>query len=574
MFLKNKKIKYILIAFLIIGFFYFFFELKYSQKIYPNIYIGEVKIGGLSKEEAKLIINERINNVNQEGIKFLYKEKEIIVYPIESSFDAELVNNLINFKVNETINEALLIGRNGKLLEKFNLLFNKKNISIKIDLREEEITNNLRDVFSFYYPQDSYFYLESNVLKIEKEKAGDIIDYKKGIQKLKDNLGNLNFSNISLAGQYTNANITEENCLSIRNNLQQILDLTPITLEYEMKKIKINKDDLLDIINLLKKDNEIIIEIDREKTEQYIKENISVQIDQTPRLPKFNLNNGLVENFQPGMEGRKLDLEKTTERLITLIEEPFKNFYLPVEKIILESSYSNELEIKEIIGKYILGFASSTTDRISNISNGSKAINGLLLKPGEEFSLIKTLGKIDESNGYVKEAIIKNNSIYYEFGGGLCHLSTTLFRAVLNSGLPVTMRQNHSYHMSYYEPAGMDATIYDPLPDFKFVNDTEKYILIQAEVREEGLSIELWGTNDGRIINMSEPTIYNIVKPNPTRMIKTTTLPSQKIQCTQSAYNGLDAYFDYEVIYPDGETKKRRFESHYVPRQGTCLIGI
>jgi cysteine synthase A len=85
--------------------------------------------------------------------------------------------------------------------------------------------------------------------------------------------------------------------------------------------------------------------------------------------------------------------------------------------------------------------------------------------------------------------------------------------------------------------------------------------------------IELWGTNDGRIINISEPVIYNIVKPNPTKIIKTNALPSQKMECTLIPYDGLDAYFDYEIIYPSGEVRKKRFESHYIPRQGVCLLG-
>jgi len=111
------------------------------------------------------------------------------------------------------------------------------------------------------------------------------------------------------------------------------------------------------------------------------------------------------------------------------------------------------------------------------------------------------------------------------------------------------------------------------MPDFRFINDTGKHILIQAELRDGGLSIELWGTNDGRIINISEPVIYNIVKPNPTKIIKTNALPSQKMECTLIPYDGLDAYFDYEIIYPSGEVRKKRFESHYIPRQGVCLLG-
>jgi len=196
------------------------------------------------------------------------------------------------------------------------------------------------------------------------------------------------------------------------------------------------------------------------------------------------------------------------------------------------------------------------------------------LKPGEEFSMLKALGSIDEEHGYMKEAVIKDNAISYEFGGGLCHTSTTLFRTVLDAGLPITMRHNHSYNMPYYQPAGIDATIYDPYPDFKFINDTKNHILIQAKANNKEMTIELWGVKDGRVVTKIEPVIYDIVKPKPTKIIMTYTLSSGQRKCTYAAYDGADAYFDYEVAYADGTVKKERFSSHYIPRQGVCLVGI
>ena len=570
---KKIIIFFILINILLLGIFYYTFELRYSQKIYPNIYIGEFQIGGLSKIEAKKLINQQVDNVNQKGINFVFREKEITIYPIRSSSDAEIVKTIIDFNVNKTIDNAFYMGKNGNILEKINFLFNRKNIALETIFEKEEIIDDLKRAFSSYSPQNAYFYVDNNLLKIKGEKDGYAINYTEGMDILESNLSNLNFSEITLSGIQALAEIREEDCFLIKNEVEDILNLTPIILKYDKKSWAINKDDMIEIIELSKNNDELLISINEEKARIYIKENIASQIDQSPRLPKFNLSNGTVENFEPGREGRKLDIEKTVSILSKLIDEPFKYIDLPVEKIVLDSSYSNELEIKEIIGRYNLSFGSWTANRIANIQNGANSINGILLKPGEEFSTINALGEIDENNGYFKEAVIKNDTIVYEFGGGLCHLSTTLFRATLSAGLPITMRQNHSYHMPYYEPAGMDATIYYPMPDFKFINDTGKHILIQAELRDEGLSIELWGTNDGRIINISEPVIYNIVKPNPTKIIKTDALPSQKMECTLIPYNGLDAYFDYEIIYPSGEVRKKRFESHYIPRQGVCLLG-
>ncbi len=157
--------------------------------------------------------------------------------------------------------------------------------------------------------------------------------------------------------------------------------------------------------------------------------------------------------------------------------------------------------------------------------------------------------------------------------GEVIQVGTTIFRATFNSGLPVTQRRNHSYRVSYYEPAGTDATIYDPAPDYRFVNDTGHHILIQTRMEGNDLYFDLWGTKDGRKVVATKPVIYNIVKPAPTKIIETPDLPEGKRKCTESAHAGADAYFDYTVTYPNGEVKKERFSSHYIPWQAVCLVG-
>ncbi|MCX6800168.1 MAG: VanW family protein, partial [Candidatus Falkowbacteria bacterium] len=133
---------------------------------------------------------------------------------------------------------------------------------------------------------------------------------------------------------------------------------------------------------------------------------------------------------------------------------------------------------------------------------------------------------------------------------------------------------NHSYRVPYYEPAGTDATIYDPWPDFKFKNDTNKYLLIQTFMEGSSLRFELWGTKDGRVASSTYPVIYNIVQPEPKKIIETADLKPGEEKCTEKAHAGADAYFDYSVVYPNGESKERRFKSHYVPWQEVCLFGV
>ncbi|MDK2949183.1 MAG: hypothetical protein PWQ56_348 [Patescibacteria group bacterium] len=577
----NKKIIFILSIFVVLLIACFFYENKYVDKIYPGVSIGGVNIGGKTLLEAEEIINKELDRLNQAGIIFRYEDKDLTIFPIISSPDGAVVDILISFDVEETLNKAILVGRSGNILnntiEKIKPIFGKKNnITLITNVNDKKISNYLKESFSVFDSQDAYYYFdEYNNLLIQSGKDGKAIEYDDSLIVLKNNLENLDFSDISLAGDDDYPQISADDCLEAKSDLEGILILAPVKLKYLKKEWIINKKDLLGMIAISKEGDSLIFNLDEIKIREYIKKNISLEIDQASSLPKFVFNDDVIQNFEPGKEGRKLDINLTVKLLANLIEDPFNELVLTVNALpFSENEGVSDYGIKEIMSKYSLGFVGSTVARTENIKNGSNSLNGLLLKPGEEFSMLKALGEINEENGYQKEAVIIGDSIYYEYGGGLCHISTTLFRTVLGAGLPVTMRQNHSYNMPYYQPPGTDATIYEPAPDFKFINDTGNYILIQSEVVDQELYIELWGDSDGRTIERTDPVVYNIVKPLPTKYIKTYTLNSGDIKCTYTPYDGADAYFDYIVTYPNGTIKEKRFKSHYVPRQGVCLVGI
>jgi len=218
--------------------------------------------------------------------------------------------------------------------------------------------------------------------------------------------------------------------------------------------------------------------------------------------------------------------------------------------------------IKEIIGVGKSNFAGSPTNRVLNIKKATyERVNGTLVAPGEEFSMLKNLGPIDGKNGWLPELVIKGNKTTPEYGGGLCQIGTTMFRGAVDSGLQVTERRNHSYRVSYYEPAGTDATIYEPSPDFKFKNDTDKYILINAYIQGTEVVFEMWGTKDGRKVTQTKPRIYNIVAAPPTKLIETEDLAPGKKKCTESAHAGADAEFSTTIEYADGRTREETFTS-------------
>jgi len=240
-------------------------------------------------------------------------------------------------------------------------------------------------------------------------------------------------------------------------------------------------------------------------------DDLSRQTNQAPVDGKLTMDNGKVSVFSLSQKGLELDKEKSVALLYNFVvqKNPATSLELPFAQKDPEISTdgTSNLKITELLGEGHSNFHGSPKNRIFNINVATKRFNGVLIKPGEDFSFVKTLGEVDGEHGYLPELVIKNNITEPEFGGGICQVSTTAFRAAIYSGLQITARRNHVYPVSYYNPQGMDATVYIPKPDLTFLNNTPSHILIQTEIIGTELIFRFFGTGDGRKINVIGPTI-------------------------------------------------------------------
>jgi vancomycin resistance protein YoaR len=239
----------------------------------------------------------------------------------------------------------------------------------------------------------------------------------------------------------------------------------------------------------------------------------------------------------------------------------------------------NDLGINGLIGVGESWFRGSIPARVYNISHASEKINATILAPGEEFSFNGVLGDVSSYTGYKKAYIIKEGETILGDGGGVCQVSTTLFRAALDSGLKITKRSPHSYRVSYYEQGskpGFDATVYQPYPDLKFVNDTNGHLLIQSffDSTLSYLKFEIYGTDDGRVVSISDPVVLSSTPPPDDLYIDDPTLPSGQIKQVEHKAWGSKMYFDYVVVKDEVEIIKKRFYSNYQPWQAVYLVGV
>ena len=265
------------------------------------------------------------------------------------------------------------------------------------------------------------------------------------------------------------------------------------------------------------------VKLNHEGLTDYLANTIALAIDQPAIDARFTLNQVAegeqieslpprVTQFAVPQTGQRLDVARTASHLAAKLahQENVIPLAVDVEKPqITDNTDIESLGLTSLLAMGESDFAGSPPNRVHNIKVGAARFHGLLIPPGQEFSFNQYLGPVSKDSGFLPELVIKENVTTPELGGGLCQVSTTAFRAALNAGLEITARRNHAYIVRYYGQPGLDATIYPPSTDLRFVNNTPGYILIQTNIEGTKLTFNFWGTNDGRQVAIAGPVVYD-----------------------------------------------------------------
>lgn len=228
--------------------------------------------------------------------------------------------------------------------------------------------------------------------------------------------------------------------------------------------------------------------------------------------------------------------------------------------------------IKELVSVGESDFSGSPYNRIYNINLGAKKLNAALIPKDEVFSFNSVLGEVNYKTGFKKELVIKGDRTVPDYGGGLCQVSSTAFRAGLLSGLEIVERWPHAYAVTHYTPWGTDATIYIGHKDLKMKNDTGSAILIQTHVDGNKLYFNFYGTRtEGREAVFFGPYVSNWKPALPTRNIYSEKLKPGERQKVSAAHTGFDALWFY--LRRDSEDNFTKIFSRFQPRALMYLVG-
>ncbi|MFN8404986.1 MAG: VanW family protein [Anaerolineales bacterium] len=317
---------------------------------------------------------------------------------------------------------------------------------------------------------------------------------------------------------------------------------------------------------------------------------VKTQVDRPASNAKFIFNDDTkqLDLMEDSKTGRVMDLDAS----ITAINDALLRGEHSVPLVIVEdqpkvsgSSTGQELGITELIASETSYFYGSSEERIQNIQAAAERFHGVMVAPGEIFSMGEAMGDVSLENGFAEALIIYGGRTIKGVGGGVCQVSTTLFRTVFNAGFPVVERYSHAYRVSYYEMtasgavdnrlAGLDATVYFPLVDFKFKNDSPYWILMETYVNVSARSLtwKFYSTSDGRSVTWDTTGPVNVVPAPPPLFEENSELKKNEMEQVDYAANGADVTVTRTVYQNGAVLFQDQFITHYEPWQAICQYG-
>lgn len=549
------------------------YHLAYWQKIYPGVTFLGQSIGNQDVTTAHQTIKKLIDEASPSAV-LVIKANEQIWYLELADFQ---------YQPEITARKAWQIGRHANVLknlqQKLQAWTNGTNLTLDYSLNQETLSQQVDQIANqVFIPiiEPAIKITDQKQIEIEPGEEGLSLNKKKLILTISSQLANLSFESIDLPLIKTSPDLTEEQINQTQSRAEKFLNKKLILTAEEMTW-ELNDEQLVQLLSFTN-------DYDQKKIASWSAE-LASAINRSPQNAAFEFKEGRVIQFRAAKKGISLEQEKTVDLIIRSFaeletEKETITTQLPVVTTPPQISIAevNTLGIQELVGKGVSYFRGSISSRIHNIQLASSKLNGLIIPPGEVFSFNQSLGDVSPTTGFKQAYIIKEGRTVLGDGGGVCQVSTTFFRAILDAGLPIAERRAHAYRVSYYEQnsqVGLDATVYDPTADLKFKNDTPAHLLIQAYVDTKNykLTFELYGTHDGRIVTISKSRIWDQVPPPPDLYQDDPTLPQGQIKQIDWKAWGAKVAFDYKVKRDSEILQERTFYSAYRPWQAIFLRG-
>jgi len=496
------------------------FRAVYRGRVFPGIYLGWINLSGQTPTDAADLLRE----------EFDYPEKgEIILQYDELSWSATPAEMGLFFSPNFNAEQAFNLGREGnpvqRIAAKIQILRQGVSIDPQFVLDEKTGTKYLEDIAdSVDQPVvEASLKLDGLDVVVQPGQIGREMDIPSSLEVVSMQMESLQNGSIPLIVTETYPDILDVSAQAefAREILSQPLQLRiPGAGENDPGPWVIHPERLVEmmVIERIYTDSGAAyrIALDSEQLRAYLTNRAS-KIDREPVNARMYFDDDTRELvlIQEELVGLALDIDRSITQIQAQLEEGKHDIALAVDKTyppVTSDHTAEDLGITELVSSHTTYFYGSDASRINNIATAAAKFHGVFVAPGETFSMVEQLGDISLDEGYSEAWIIFGDRTIKGVGGGVCQVSTTLFRTVFFGGFPIVERYPHAYRVGYYEQrangshdeklAGLDATVFAPVVDFKFTNDTDDWLLMETYVYEgyRQLVWKFYSTSDGRSV--------------------------------------------------------------------------
>jgi len=565
------------------------YQLLYAGRIFPGVSVAGVDLSGLSPNDAALKLNQTLSYPLTGKILFRDGEQVWVASPVELG---------MVFDATASANAAYDNGRRGgfftALAQQVNSRGSGSDVPPVILLDQRVAYSYLQNIATqMDRPTvEASLRVDGTNVVAEPGQVGRSLNLDATLIYLGAQLQTFRDGEVPLVVQETVPQFVDlsSQAEAARRILSQPLTMTipgyvsgdpgPWTYDIPVLANLLTVDDV---------DNQMQVGLDKNVLRDSLND-LKVNIDRLPSNAKFVFNDesGAIEPIQESSIGRNLDVEASILAINEALARGEHNVTLRVDEqqpAVADTATGADLGITEQIISYTTYFYGSSSARIQNITAAAERYHGVLIAPGETFSMGSELGDVSLENGFAEALIIYGGRTIKGVGGGVCQVSTTLFRTVFNAGYPVVERYSHAYRVAYYEEtpgggidpdlAGLDATVYFPLVDFKFQNDTPYWILMETYVNvgARTLTWKIYSTSDGRNVTWETTGPSNVVPALPPVFQENPDLKTNEIKQVDYAAQGADVTVTRTVWRNGSVYFTDEFRTHYEPWAAVCEYG-
>ena len=512
------------------------FEITYADRIYPGVFIHQYDLSGMSLEEARTHLAEVIPYTYEGELELTYQDQIWQVQPIELGY---LIDPGASAK------QAYEVGRGnwipGNWIEQGRAWFEGVHLSPIAYFDQRAAFAYLQDIAETVdLPvREASLDIQNSEVVVSSGQIGRTVDIMGTLSDLTPTLTAMESGEIPLIVDTFNPEVLDVSSEAelARQILSEPLVLTAPMEEDQEETWEIAPDELANMLIIRKADQEQAqnnayqISVNEDLFRIFL-ESLAPELGVSPVNARFIFNDDTreLEVIESAVIGRKLDVDASVRKIDETLISGEHSVGLAFETItpeVTDESTGEALGIVELVEERSTYFYGSDAARIQNIKTAASEFHGLLVPPGATFSMADALGNISLENGYAEALIIYGGQTIQGVGGGVCQVSTTLFRTAFFAGFPIVERHPHAYRVGYYEMeyggsknsdwAGFDATVYVPVVDFKFTNDTDYWLLMETYVYGNNtLTWKFYSTDDGRTVDWETTGPTNIVEaPEP-----------------------------------------------------------